>query len=462
MSSMYPSSGGATARPCARCGAPLAPNESQCSRCGTYNPLPQGQQFGLFQQGAQGGRPVTSGLSWGTQAPQTSQGPQAGNGNGAWGSTGQAGGWPQNNLFGGQEQQGASFQQNLFGAPNGSGFSGQNQSSQNNPFANFQQNTGPSGFNSPFTTSQQNPSQSAFNSFSTFQQNPNQSAFFKATQQNGGFGASSPLAPNRPAWMKRPGEDDEDEDDGGSKRPSAGVVITIVVLVLLVIGAGGYGAYRLILHNSRTTATSTPTGPAIVTPNTTPLFSDSFKNNSAGWDTNPAKGAKITLANNGKMVLESDNNQLFPELLPGGKTFGDFRLDVDAGLTSGDPSNGYGIYIRGASTQNSILGLYYRFEIYGDGSFVIYKGTQDAKGVLDSQPLKSSNPNNAIAHVGQLNHVTIIAKGTQLTLTINNTTVSTFTDNSYKSGTIALFVSNVQKAPAGAQATFENLAIFKA
>ena len=110
MSSMYPSFGGAPARPCARCGTPLTINETQCSRCGMFNPLPQGQQFGASQQGAQGG---PSGPLWGGQAQQASQYQQAGNGAwsnnpnasaSTWGSSGQAGGgWQQNNLFGGQD-----------------------------------------------------------------------------------------------------------------------------------------------------------------------------------------------------------------------------------------------------------------------------------------------------------------------------------------------------------------------
>lgn len=453
MSSMYPSFGGAAVRTCMRCGSPLAPNESQCSRCGTYNALPQGQQFGMFQQGAQGGGPGTAGLSWGNQSPQ-SQFPQTGNGawpgatdtsTSAWGSTGQAGGWPQNSLFGGQDQQAASSRPNMFGSPNGSGFSGQNQSSLNNSFSNFQQYPGQSAPN---------------NSFNTFQQNPNQSSlntFFNSTAQQNSYGSS---VQNRPAWMARP--DEEDDDDDGKKRPGAGVVILIVVLLVALIGGGGFGGYYWWTHRHPTT-TAGPTIPAgVQTPSITPLFSDSFQNNNAGWDKTSADGAKVTLAGDGKLVLESDNNKLFPELLPGGKTFGDLRVDVDAGLTSGDIGNGYGVYIRAASTQNSPLGLYYRFEVYGDGSFVIYKGTQDANGNSQSTALKLSPPNDAIAHEGKLNHLTIIAKGQQLSFIINNTTVSTFTDNSYKSGTVALFVSNVQKVPAGAQATFEHLAIFPA
>jgi hypothetical protein len=443
MSSMYPSFGGAAARPCVRCGAPLAPNESQCSRCGTYNPLPQGQQLGMFQQGAQGSGQGASGPSWGASSPQAPQFPQGGGGAwpggtgtgapgpsaSAWGPAGQQGGWSQNSLFNQQSSSTSQYQQNLFGAPNGTGFPGQNQSSFNNGFSGFQRN----------------PNQSSLNS-----------AFFKATQQNGWTSPLSPNRPDRPAWM----QGSDDDESGGKKRTNPVAVVVILVLVVALIGGGGFFGYKLLKsQNSANTTQNNP--PTIVTPTGTPLFGDRFQDNKAGWDLTQPAGAKITLAN-GALVLESDNNKLFPELLPGGKTFSDFRLDVDAGLTSGNINNGYGVYIRGASTQNSNLGLYYRFEVYGDGSFVIYKGTQDANGNSQSTSMKQSPPNNAIAHEGQLNHLTIIAKGQQMTFIVNTTTVATFTDNSYKSGIVALFVSNVLNVAPGAQATFKNLAIFPA
>ena len=470
MSSMYPSFGGAPSRPCTRCGTPLTINETQCSRCGTYNPLPQGQQFGMFPQGAQGGGPVgPSGPLWGGQQPPSPPYQQPGNGGWpgpgnqdasapAWGSGGgqqAGGGWQQNNLFGGQDQ---SFppaqpqQNNLFGSFNGSGFSGQNST----PYSNFQPNPNQSAFNG--SGFQQNGS-----GFQQSAERPSVNSFFQATQQNG-YGGSSPMAPDRPAWMKRPGDDDADDGGKGKNRPSAGVVVVIIILLVVVLGGGGYGGYYFWHHrNDGAVSTTTATGPVIVTPGTTPLFSDTFKNNSNGWSTTPPTGGKVTLAGNGKLILESDNNSLLPELLPGGKTFGDARVDVDAGLTSGDKGNGYGVYIRASSAGNSNLGLYYRFEVYGDGSFVIYKGSLDPTGKLASNSLSQSlQPSDAIARAGTLNHLTIIAKGQTMTFIVNNTAVAKFSDSGYKSGTVALFVSNVQKVPAGAQATFEHLAIFPA
>ena len=459
MSSMYPSFGGAPARPCARCGAPLTINETQCSRCGTYNPLPQqGQQFGSFQQGAQGGGPGPSGPLWGGQAPQGSQYQQSGNGAwsgnqdasaSAWGSRGQAGGWQQNNAFGGQEQPQMPQQQNMFG----SGFAGQNQS----PFSNFQQNSNPPASNNSF----------GGNSFggSNFQQSaerPSMNSFFQATQQNG-YGGASPMTPNRPAWMKKPGDDDEEENGNGKKRPNANVILVIIILVVALVGGGSYGGYYLYKHRN-TGATSTPTtnGPAVVTPSAAPLFSDTFKDNSNKWDTNAGAGGKITLAGDGKLVLEADTGPLIvPAIVPGGKTFGDLRVDVDAQLTSTDLNNGYGIYVRAASAQNDPLGLYYRFEVYGDGNFYIYKGYKDAGGKLGYQPLKNSlQASDAINHSGKVNHLTVIAKGQTFTFSVNGTVLATFTDPTYKSGEVALFVSMVKNATSSAQGSFQHLAIF--
>jgi len=436
MSSMYPF-GGAAARSCMRCGTPLAMNESQCSRCGTYNPPPQGQQFGAFQQSSGQG---TSGPLWGAQSQfqQPGTGTWPGASGNAWGSPGQADGWPQNSLFAEQGQRSGPsqpLQQNLFGAPPGNSFLGPHQSSSNNTFGGFQQQ----------------PAQSANGSF------------FNAPRHNG-YPKPAPWATlnnpqARPAWMKQGSEDDEDEDTG-KKRPGAGVVIVIVVLLVALIGGGAFAGYKIF--KSRTASTTTSSGPTIVTPSVTPLFHDTFQNNSANWDLTAPSGAKITLSG-GKMVLESDNNKLYQELFPGGKTYGDFRLDVDAGLTGGDAKNGYGVYVRGASAQNDPLGLFYRFEVYGDGYFYIYKGSLDTNGNLQVQPIaQSQQPSNAVNLKGQMNHLTIIAQGPKLTWIINGTTVATITDDSYKSGTMALFVSNVANVQPGAIATFQNLAVFPA
>jgi len=59
-----------------------------------------------------------------------------------------------------------------------------------------------------------------------------------------------------------------------------------------------------------------------------------------------------------------------------------------------------------------------------------------------------------------MNHITIVANGSVMTLIVNGQTVYTYTDDNYKGGSIALFVSNLPKLAPGAQATFKNLAVY--
>jgi hypothetical protein len=386
----------------------------------------------------------------------------------AWGATGGTDGWPQNNLFAEQAQQSTAarqVQQNIFGASPGTDFTDPNQSGLQRNFASFQQN--PQASQSAFLSASRqqgyhDPNQSGLQSnFASFQQNPqaSQSAFLAAARpqeyQRPAPWSTQNNPPVRPGWMN--------QDDGGQPRkkgPGAGVVIVILLLLVLLLGGGLFAGYKVFI--ARNATATTPHAPAIATPSTPPLFRDTFQQNTANWDLTTPPGAKITLAG-GKMLMESDNNKLYQEPFPGGKTYGDFRLDIDAGLTTGDPKNGYGVYVRGALAQDDPLGLFYRFEIYGDGYFYIYKGSLDANGNLQVQSIaQSQQPSDAVNVKGQMNHLTIIAQGPKLTWIINGTTVASLTDNSYKSGTMALFVSNVAKVPAGAQATFQNLAIFPA
>ncbi len=161
------------------------------------------------------------------------------------------------------------------------------------------------------------------------------------------------------------------------------------------------------------------------------------------------------------MVLEDDDNRLLYELLPGSKTYSNFHLNVDGQLSKGDPNNGYGIYIRGSSNQNSYLATYYRFELYGDGTYAVFKGSIDANGITHDSKLVDYTSNAAIQKVGNINHITLIANGPSVSFIVNGQTLITVTDNSYTSGSAALFVSNLPApTPPVAQATFNNLVIY--
>jgi hypothetical protein len=243
--------------------------------------------------------------------------------------------------------------------------------------------------------------------------------------------------------------------------PNVIAILLVIVALLLLIGGGSIAGYFFFFKNQgQNTLTATPTA-AIVTPSIKPLFSDDFQNNTNKWNLTSSPGQYSVTVGGSQMVLEDDHNKLLWEIVPG-QTFADFRLDVDAKLTKGDKTNGYGVYIRGIASQGIDIGLYYRFELYGDGTFAIYKGVLDANGNPAYTSLTNNDyiPNAAIQTEGNTNHITIIARGSSMEFRVNNVSVKTINDSAYKGGEVALFVSNLPTVPPVAQAIFTHLAVF--
>ncbi len=242
------------------------------------------------------------------------------------------------------------------------------------------------------------------------------------------------------------------------QKPRIGLIILTLVL-LLVLASGGIGGYLYVSRQQQSNVTPTPI--KIVTPSVTPLFSDNFTDNHNNWDLTSTPGKFTVSIANGSMILEDDQKTLFTEVLPG-NGFADFRLDINAKLSKGDRGNGFGVFIRGAIGQDGNLDEYYRFELYGDSTFAIFKGYLDVNGQTQNTRLKDYTGSSAILPEGQFNHVTIIAQGSKMTFEVNGVSLFTFTDTAYKTGEVALFVSNLPSLKAGAQAIFTNLAIFPA
>ncbi len=232
-----------------------------------------------------------------------------------------------------------------------------------------------------------------------------------------------------------------------------------LIVILIAVSVGGYyfvtksGGAEIVLKPAYTPAPH-PLGK--------PLFSDQFKNNTSGWDLTSSSGQFSVKVGNGSMILEDDNNRLLWEIVPGGKIFSNFYLSLDAVLSKGTQDNGYGIYIRGASNQSLDIATYYRFEIYGDGSYAIFKGTENAAGNLTTVKLVDYTTSTIINRQGQVNHIAINANGSALSFYVNGHLIKFVTDNTYTSGSIAMFVSNLPNSPPGAQAMFSHFVIYPA
>ncbi len=314
-------------------------------------------------------------------------------------------------------------QQFANGVPN---MQGQKQQANYNGFANAQ----PGTYNAP-PAAPGNTFQPAMNGFA-------QGNFYQQIQ--------SPQSPQSPK----------------KRGPNVVAILLVIIALLLLIGGGSIAGYFFFYRNQGQNMVSvTPTPVTIVTPSIKPLFSDNFQNNANKWNLTSSPGQYSVTVGGNQMVLEDDHNKLLWEIVPG-QTFADFQLEVDAKLTKGDKTNGYGVYIRGIASQGIDIGLFYRFELYGDGTFAAYKGTLDANGNPLDTSLTNNDyiPNAAIQTEGNTNHITIIARGGRMEFKVNNVSVFTLNDSTYKGGEVALFVSNLPKNPPVAQAIFTHLAIF--
>lgn len=489
-------------RQCPRCGAASPMNEGRCRNCGLLfesgpamgnqgnSGSPFGSNFtpsmpGLNQGGGPGwnqptnapASPPDSGASrpqrgqfgppqWGQSAP--AQEPT--NANGPWGASANAapGSGTQGNQA--QPQTGSGMQWNQPQPPMGSGQWSQPQTPAG---SGTQWNQPQTSMGSGQWGQPQAPAGSGMQWGQP--QTPNASTGMQWGQN--GMESGSPFAGNqgseRPAGNAIPFSPAPDPFalSEQQKRPPWGMIIGAVVLVLVVIIAG-VGGSLIFSHGSNTdanksTATVNTLKP-LSTPTGKPLFADTFANNNNGWHLEKdAKGAFAASLSNGALTLNDNDNKLFSETLPDSKSYGDFQLFVNATLSKGDPNpqsggGGYGVVIRAATAQNGSLATFYRLELYGDGTYTIFRGQSDAAGttVLEAKTLVPNAANPAIQPMGKTNQIVVKAKGSTMTFIVNGQAIKTISDASYLSGSIAFFVSNLPNTKPGAEAQFTNLAIF--
>lgn len=248
---------------------------------------------------------------------------------------------------------------------------------------------------------------------------------------------------------------------GRSAEQRRRTLIYFICVFLFLAVSGAYFVHTSGISFSALFAKKTPPrGVAYPLPTGNPLFSDNFASDANGWNLTGASGSYAVSINNNALTMEIDKNQLLWELLPGERSYSNFTLIVNAMLSKGDQNNGYGVYIRGASNAQSDLATYYRFELYGDGSYAIFKGVTGASGASTATKIVDYTPNAAIKKQGGTNQIMIIAKGPTLSFIVNGQLLKTIKDTSYTSGTVALFISNLPEARPGLQVQFSQFAIY--
>ena len=410
MSALFSSFGGALALFCQRCQNPLPPNAVQCGYCGYHNlPVQSSLPESFFPS---------------SNTPNSSVQPESQvNLSNQWYPGASDNSFPTAQPEGNADQQSMDGQLASFGNPGA------------HPFAATPMPQSMDGQLASFGNDQ-NPA-AVYNAF------PNQ-------EQVNGFMPrfiSAPQTPevSQPVVVER-------------RTLNMKKVVGLVVVLLIFVCASTAGYAVLTLQQGGKHTTSAPTGYPI--PKGAPLFAETFTNNSQQWNMQSMQGRYLVSINKGNLILEDDDNKLFPMMLPGAKNFANFKLIINTMLSKGDRENGYGLCIRGTTDPSGYLTAYYRIELYGNSTYAIFKVATDANGDTSSTTLVETTSHAAIKPIGHSNQVVIVANGPKITLIVNGQTVQTFSDTSYASGVIALFVSNLPGTHPGAQAMFSHLAIY--
>ena len=180
------------------------------------------------------------------------------------------------------------------------------------------------------------------------------------------------------------------------------------------------------------------------------IFKDEFVMGHTGsWTLeSDESGSSVIVPEQLVIELNAPNMIQYSKLIE--PTFSDFTLEVDARLAGGSSSSTYGVMFRMQSPDE-----FYRFEISGDGMYILERHDADGSWVRHTEDWLDTVVINQ--GIGATNRLKVVANGERISVYVNDVMLEDFTDNSYRSGNIALDVGTFDAA--GARISFDNLLV---
>lgn len=206
--------------------------------------------------------------------------------------------------------------------------------------------------------------------------------------------------------------------------------LVIVIVLLLLVGC------------SRTTDEKTPSDS---------LYENDFAADTGEWQLESDMEASAGFAN-GKLQLDITSPNLVAWATLKDRKFDDFVLEVDATQIAGPDDNSYGVLFR---IKNPTA--FYRFDISGDGYFVVER-RDETNGGQWTRLTQDWLQTDAIHQGASTNRIKIIAQGSLFTFFINEQQVAEIEDSTYRSGTVGLDAGSMPNA-GGVTIGFDNLTI---
>ncbi|MBK7896193.1 MAG: family 16 glycoside hydrolase [Candidatus Promineifilaceae bacterium] len=180
------------------------------------------------------------------------------------------------------------------------------------------------------------------------------------------------------------------------------------------------------------------------------IFSDAFVPGQMGNWVMEGDNAGRTAVINEQLVIELDDNSIMQFSTLPDQTFDNFILEVDAQLLEGDLGSSYGVLFRMQDTTR-----FYRFEITGDGLFMVER--RDGESGWTRFVERWTESAAITQGLGSINRLRVEALGQNISLYVNDQLVHQFSDTAYSSGTIALDAGTFVQPMA--QVAFDNLVV---
>ncbi len=162
------------------------------------------------------------------------------------------------------------------------------------------------------------------------------------------------------------------------------------------------------------------------------VLCDNFDVATNGWSTSSVNSEFLSgkrSISNGRYVWQLTAKQgVVSRIWPRGTNASDFFVTVQAQKREGDRNAGYGFVFRNQGEN------YYTFTLWDDGRFQVRKHSEGAWSTL------MNGADTAIVRAGQVNQLSVEAKGDRFAFTINGQNVGTIQDNQLSQGFVGLII----------------------
>jgi hypothetical protein len=249
------------------------------------------------------------------------------------------------------------------------------------------------------------------------------------------------------------------------RRPPAAVIALLVVLVLLLVAGGGLLSFKLAsgghpqTHASppatvqQTTTVASPTAQATTTPGTqtpqslyeqvtqgAPVLDDPLlKNDTSNWDESTSADGNFSCAfSGGTYHARTQTPNAYTLCMAQASNFSDLAFQVQMTIAKGEFG---GMVFRADHTQSK----YYSFFIDRSGNYTLVTSVDNTGN--NDYTLQKGTSSFIRTGLNQVNTLTIIARGSNIYLYINQQFITSASDTKYQAGQIGVFGGNVSQAP---------------